>query len=127
MGNLNGAPFVTSSASSGSNLPSAQANYRITNNWSVYGQFGKGDEIPPTSDFDVTGGGQEAAGFPGPQLATAYQGGTVLKTNRFTMDADFYRVKFQNNYNQYIDNNVGSADFGLQLYYLGPELLHTGI
>ncbi len=126
VGNLNGAPFVTSSASSGSNLPSAQANYRITNNWSVYGQFGKGDEIPPTSDFDVTGGGTEVAGFPGPQLATAYQGGTVLKTNRFTMDADFYRVKFQNNYNQYIDNNVGSADFGLQLYYLGPDSYTQG-
>jgi iron complex outermembrane receptor protein len=126
VGNLNGAPFVSSSAGSGSNLPSAQANYRLTPHWSVYGQFGKGDQIPPTSDFDVTGGGQQVAGFPGPQLATAYQGGTVLKLNRFTMDADFYRVKFQNNYNQFIDNNVGSADFGLKLYYLGPDSFTQG-
>jgi iron complex outermembrane receptor protein len=70
VGDLGGAPFVTTSAGSGSNLPSAQANYRLTNYWSVYGQFGKGDEIPPTSDFDVTGGGLKVAGFPGPQLAT---------------------------------------------------------
>ncbi len=126
VGNLGGAPFITSSAGSGVNLPSAQANYRLTNYWSVYGQFGKGDEIPPTSDFDVTGGGQKVAGFPGPQLATTYQGGTVLKLNRFTFDADFFRVKFQNNYNQDIDNNVGSPNFGLQVYYLGPDAFTQG-
>ena len=126
VGNLGGATSITSSAGSGSNLPSAQANYRLTPNWSVYGQFGKGDEIPPTSDFDVTGGGQKVAGFPGPQLATTYQGGTVLKLNRFTFDADFFRVKFQNNYSQDIDNNVGSPNFGLQVYFLGPDSFTQG-
>jgi iron complex outermembrane receptor protein len=126
VGNLGGAPFITSSSASGANLPSAQANYHLTNNWSVYGQFGKGDMIPPTSDFDVTGGGQKVAGFPTPQLATTYQGGTVVKTSRLTVDADFFRVKFQNNYNQDIDNQVGTPDFGLQVYFLGPDSYTQG-
>ena len=97
VGNLNGAPFTTSSGGFGSNLPSASANYHLTN-WSVYGQFGKGDEIPPTSVFDVTGGGQEVSQMPSPQTTTSYQGGTVVKLSRFTFDADYYAVKFQNNY-----------------------------
>jgi iron complex outermembrane recepter protein len=126
VGNLGGAPFITSSSASGANLPSAQANYHLTNNWSVYGQFGKGDMIPPTSDFDVTGGGQKVTGFPTPQLATTYQGGTVVKTSRLTVDADYYHVKFQNNYNQDIDNQVGTPDFGLQVYFLGPDSYTQG-
>ncbi|HEY6848001.1 MAG TPA: TonB-dependent receptor [Terracidiphilus sp.] len=126
VGNLGGAPFVTSGSASGANLPSAQANYHLTSNWSVYGQFGKGDMIPPTADFDVTGGGQKVAGFPTPQLATTYQGGTVVKTSRLTVDADFFRVKFQNNYNQDIDNQVGTPNFGLQVYSLGPDSYTQG-
>jgi iron complex outermembrane recepter protein len=126
VGNLGGAPFTTSSSASGANLPSAQANYHLTNSWSVYGQFGKGDMIPPTSDFDVTGGGQKVSGFPTPQLATTYQGGTVVKLSRLTVDADFFHVKFQNNYNQDIDNHVGTPDFGLQVYFLGPDSYTQG-
>ncbi len=126
VGSLNGAPYITSSAGSGSNLPSAQANYRLTNNWSVYGQFGKGDEIPPTSDFDVTGGGQKTTGFPTPQETTVYQGGTVLKLNRFTMDADVFRMKFQNNYNEVPETNPSSPDYGLNVYYLGPDSVTLG-
>ena len=125
VGNLNGAPYTTSSGGFGSNLPSASANYHLTNYWSVYGQFGKGDEIPPTSVFDVTGGGQEVSGLPSPQLTTAYQGGTVVKLNRFTFDADYYAVKFQNNY---IPFAAGANSQGYQLneYYLGPDSITQG-
>ena len=120
------APYVSSSSGSGANLPSAQANYHLTNYWSVYGQFGQGDQIPPTSDFDVSGGGKAVNGFPTPQLATTYQGGTVLKLNRFTMDADFYHVKFQNNYISYVDNQIGTPNYGLNVYYLGPDSFTQG-
>lgn len=126
VGNLNGAPSVTSSGSSGANLPSAQANYRLTSHWSVYGQYGKGDEIPPTSVFDVTGGGQEVAKTPTPQLTNTYQGGTVLKLNRLTMDADFYHVKFQNNYISFAVADPNHPGYDLNEYYLGPDSYTQG-
>jgi len=126
VGNLNGAPYVTSSGGFGSNLPSAAANYRLTNNWSIYGQFGKGDEIPPTSIFDVTGGGKEIAKLPSPQTTSAYQGGTVLKLNRLTFDADYYAVKFQNNYIQNVVTNPNNPAFGLNEYFLGPDSITQG-
>jgi iron complex outermembrane recepter protein len=126
VGNLNGAPFITSSGGFGSPLPSASANYRITKYWSVYGQFGKGDEIPPTSIFDVAGGGQEVGTLPKPQLTSAYQGGTVLKLNRVTFDADYYAVKFQNNYISNAVVNPNNPAYNLNEYYLGPDSLTQG-
>ena len=126
VGNLNGAPSITSSGSFGTNLPSAAANYHVTGNWSVYGQFSQGDEIPPTSVFDVTGGGQEVSKLPSPQKTSAYQGGTVLKLNRLTFDADYYAVKFQNNYIQFVVTNPADPAFGLNEYYLGPDSLTQG-
>jgi iron complex outermembrane recepter protein len=122
----NNAPFTTSSSGFGSNLPSASANYHLTDHWSIYGQFGKGDEIPPTSDFDVTGGGKEISKLPSPQLTSAYQGGTVLKLNRFTMDADYYAVKFQNNYISFAVANPANPAYNLNEYYLGPDSLTQG-
>jgi iron complex outermembrane receptor protein len=126
VGNLGGAPYISSSGGFGANLPSASANYRLTNNWSVYGQFGKGDEIPPTSVFDVTGGGQEVSKLPSPQMTSAYQGGTVLKFNRLTLDADYYAVKFQNNYISFAVANPNNPAFNLNEYYLGPDSLTQG-
>lgn len=126
VGNLNGAPYITSSGGFGSNLPSASANYRLTDYWSVYGQFGKGDEIPPTSIFDVAGGGQEVSKLPSPQLTTAYQAGTVVKRNRFTFDADYYVVKFQNNYIPNAVANPNNPAYDLNEYYLGPDSITQG-
>ena len=126
VGNLGGAPFITSSGGFGANLPSASANYRLTNYWSVYGQFGKGDSIPPTSVFDVAGGGQEVSKLPSPQKTSAYQGGTVLKLNRLTLDADYYAVKFQNNYISFAVANPNNPAYQLNEYYLGPDSLTQG-
>jgi iron complex outermembrane receptor protein len=126
VGNLNGAPYITSSGGFGSNLPSVAANYRLTNYWSVYGQFGKGDEIPPTSIFDVTGGGKEISKLPSPQTTSSYQGGTVVKLNRLTFDADYYVVKFQNNYISNVVSNPNNPAFGLNEYYLGPDSITQG-
>ena len=126
VGNLGGAPSINSSGGFGANLPSASANYRLTNYWSVYGQFGKGDAIPPTSVFDVTGGGQEVSKLPSPQMTSAYQGGTVLKLNRFTLDADYYVVKFQNNYVSFAVANPSNPAYDLNEYYLGPDSLTQG-
>ena len=126
VGNLNGAPFTTSSGSSGVNLPSASANFRLASNWSVYGQYGKGDEIPPTSVFDVTGGGQEVSKIPTPQLTNTYQFGTVVKLNRLTLDADYFHVKFQNNYIPFQVANPNNPGFDLNEYFLGPDSFTQG-
>jgi iron complex outermembrane recepter protein len=126
VGNLGGAPFTASSGGFGANLPLAAANYRLTSFWSVYGQFGKGDEIPPTSVFDVSGGGKEISKLPSPQTTTSYQGGTVVKLSRITFDADYYAVKFQNNYISLAVANPNNPAYDLNEYYLGPDSITQG-
>lgn len=127
VGNLGGAASVTSSGGFGSNLPSAEANFRVLNNWSVYGQFGKGAEIPPSSTFDVAGGGAEVSVLPKPTETTTWQGGTVLKMNRVTFDGDYYHIKFQGNYISAPEGtNPSNPLYDLEEYYLGPDSITHG-
>jgi len=126
VGSLGGAASVSSSGGFGSSLPSASANYHLTNSWSAYGQFGKGAEIPPSSTFDVAGGGAEVSALPKPTETTTYQGGTILKLKRLTFDADVFRVKFQNNYVALAVANPNSSTYDLNEYYLGPDSVTKG-
>jgi len=96
VGGLNGAPYVTNDANYNSWLPSFEANYRIHPNWSAYVQYGMGSEIPPSSVFDVTAASVTV--LPKPQIASTYQGGSVLKLNHLSVDADYYYIHFQNSY-----------------------------
>jgi len=96
VGGLNGAPFVTNDANYNSWLPSFEANYRIDPNWSAYVQYGMGSEIPPSSVFDVTAASVTV--LPKPQIASTYQGGSVLKLNHLSLDADYYYIHFENSY-----------------------------
>jgi len=103
VGGLNGAPFVTNDANYNSWLPSFEANYRVKPIWSAYVQYGMGSVIPPSSVFDVnqTASAGKAAGvtvLPKPQIASTYQGGSVLKLNHFSLDADYYYIHFENSY-----------------------------
>ena len=107
VGSLNGAPFVRNTGSYNSYLPSVDANYRIKENWSVYGQFSTGSVIPPSSVFDVTGG--KVTTLPKPTGAKSYQTGTVLKLRRATLNGDFYYINFQNVYTSSPDPNNTSA------------------
>jgi iron complex outermembrane receptor protein len=84
-------------------LPSFDANYRVLNNWSVYGQFGKGTKIPPSAVFDVTGANVLTA--PKPTGVSTYQGGTVVKFKQVTLNADAYYIKYQNPYTSIPDTN----------------------
>lgn len=97
-------------------LPSVEANYRIDSNWSVYGQYGRASIIPFSAVFDVAGA--EVAQTPPPTIATTYQGGTVLKLNRLSMDADAFHIHF---INQYAANtpSVG-PNAGFTFYYATP-------
>jgi len=100
---VGGAGFVTHGIGYNTWLPSAAARYRVLRNWSVYAQFGEGNTIPPTSVFDVPGALVEKA--PKPTIARTYQTGSVLKFNRWTFDANFYYIHFQNPYAAVNDPN----------------------
>jgi iron complex outermembrane recepter protein len=118
VGSLNGLPFITHDAGYNNWLPSVEANFRLRNNWSAYGQYGRGSIVPFSSIFDVSGA--QVAVTPPPTVATTYQGGTVLKLNRFSMDADGYHIHFVNQYSSYTNSQMGSPDFGLTYYYATP-------
>jgi iron complex outermembrane receptor protein len=99
-------------------LPSVAANYRIKSNWSAYAQYGRGSEIPPSSVFDVTGA--LVAVTPKPTIASTYQGGTVVKLNHLSFDADVYHIHFDNAYSSYKVTDSTKSDFGDSYYYSTP-------
>jgi iron complex outermembrane receptor protein len=106
---LGGVNFVTHHIDYNSVLPTLTARYRLKQNWSVYGQFAEGSIIPPSNVFDVPNG--QVLTPPKPTIAKTYQAGTVLKFNRWTLDADAYYVHFQNGYDSYIDPASNEAVF----------------
>jgi iron complex outermembrane receptor protein len=111
------APYVTNDANYNSWLPSLEANYRIKPNWSAYVQYGMGSQIPPSSVFDVTGA--SVVTVPKPQTASTYQGGTVVKLNRVSFEADYYYIHFENSY-------VAAPVSNSFTYYTTPPSNTTG-
>ena len=107
VGNLGGALFVIHSAAYSSYLPSFDVNYRLMNNWSVYGQFATGTKVPPSSVFDVKNG--TVSILPKPTNARTYQGGTVLKLKRLSLNGDVYYIHFQNAYSASPDPSIPTA------------------
>jgi iron complex outermembrane receptor protein len=100
-------------------LPSFEANYRLLTNWSIYGQYGRGSEIPPSSVFDVTGA--LVATTPKPTTASTIQGGTVLKMDRVLFDADAYHITYDSAYSSYKVTDSTKPDFGDSYYYATPN------
>ncbi len=106
---IGGAQFVTHGINWNNWLPTLTARYRVWKQWSLYGQFAEGSVIPPSNVFDVTGGNVNTPLKP--TLAKTYQGGSVLKLNRFTLDMDAYYVHFQNGYDMYTDPTTNEPVF----------------
>jgi iron complex outermembrane recepter protein len=104
-------------------LPSVEANYRVTSNASIYGQYGRGSIAPFSSVFDTQGA--ETAVTPPPTIANTYQGGTVVKLPRFVFDADAYYIHFMNSYSTYTDTTGGNStvnpDYGMTYFYATPN------
>jgi len=98
-------------------LPSFEANYRVNNLWSVYGQYGRGSIAPFSSVFDATGA--QVSVTPPPTIDDTYQGGTVVKLNRFAFDADAYHIHFTNTYSSYTPSS--GPDKGFTYYYANPD------
>ncbi len=100
---VGGAASVNHTAGYNSYMPSADANFRLKSNWSVYGQYGTGTVIPPSGVFDVTGA--NVAILPKPTGVYTFQGGTVYKMKQLTLNADVYYTHFQNAYSSINDPN----------------------
>src|SRR5262249_44708436 len=109
VGNLGGQPFVQHAASYNAPLPSLDAHYLVQSNWSLYGQYGKGQNIPPTSIFDVKGA--QVATLPEPTKTDTYQFGSVWKSNKATLDVDVFRIKYDNDYSSSTDAATGDTNY----------------
>lgn len=98
--------FRSSYGTYNSNLPSGDANYRIKQNWSVYGQVATGSVIPPSSVFDQAG---TVTALPQPTTALTFQTGTVVKLKRVSLTGAYYHVHFGNTYSSLADPQVQSG------------------
>jgi iron complex outermembrane receptor protein len=109
-------------------LPSLDLNYRILPTWAVYAQGATGSIVPPSNVYDYKHTPSAAVPTPGlltppkQQRSTTYQAGSVLKLQRFTLDADAYRVRFQNSYSSVIDPTTTET-----VNFLQPSSVTQGI
>jgi iron complex outermembrane receptor protein len=109
-------------------LPSIDFNYRLQPDWSVYAQVSTGSIVPPSSVYDYSHTVTKLVPKPGlltppkQQKSTTYQAGSVYKGNRLTLDADAYRVRFQNSYSSLIDPTTSET-----VNYLQPSSITEGL
>jgi iron complex outermembrane receptor protein len=123
----NPASFISNGGSYFATLPSVTANYRLQNNWSVYGQFAEGSIVPPSSVFDfnqgTTGSATPVKTLPNQQKNTTYQTGTVLKLKNVTFDADYYHIHFDNGYSSV----TPQGDGGEPVFFATPPSVTQGV
>lgn len=115
--------YVTHATGYNDWLPSVEANFRLRTNWSLYGQYGRGSIIPFSSVFDVSGA--QVAVTPPPTVASTYQGGSVLKLNRVSLDGDVYHIHFVNQYSSFTPSSGPNA--GFTYYYATPPSDTNGV
>jgi iron complex outermembrane receptor protein len=92
----------------------------LRRNWSVYGQAARGQNIPPTSVFDVKSAA--VAVLPNPTMTTTYQVGSVWKAGRATIDVDTYNINFENDYSSTPDPVTGEP-----VYFLNGTSVTKGV
>jgi iron complex outermembrane receptor protein len=115
VGSLGGAPSLANSITYTDTLPSIDVHYKIQPNWTVYGQYALGDQIPSTSVFDVKNA--QVSPPPQPTKATTVQVGTVWNSDNLTLAADFYHTKLDGSYTPLspdANGNVGYVLSGTQ-------------
>src|SRR5262245_26418117 len=120
VGNLNGAPSVNHVADYHSWLPSIDAHALLQPYWSMYAQVGRGQNIPPTSVFDVKNA--QVGTLPKPILTDTYQVGSVWKARRATLDVDFYHIRYESDYSSTFDNVTGDT-----VYFLNGASITKGV
>ena len=115
VGSIGGAPSLANSITYTDTLPSIDVHYKIQPNWSLYGQYALGDQIPSTSVFDVKNA--MVSPPPSPTKATTAQVGTVWNSGNLTLAADFYQTKLDGSYTALspdANGNVGYVLSGTQ-------------
>jgi iron complex outermembrane recepter protein len=119
----NPANFISNGGNYYSTLPSIDANYRIRSNWSAYAQLSTGSIVPPSSTFDFNQGtsGVSVGVLPKQQHNTTWQGGTVLKLKRVTLDLDAFHIRFQSGYSSVTDPTTGEP-----VNYAQPSSISKG-
>ncbi|WP_348265322.1 TonB-dependent receptor [Telmatobacter sp. DSM 110680] len=129
LGQTTGCPTtVTDTGTFKAWLPSLDFNYRIHPNFSIYAQAATGSIVPPSNVYDFNHTPSAAVPTPGlltppkQQKSTTYQIGTVMKLQRFTLDADAYRVRFQNSYSSVIDPTTSET-----VNFLQPSSVTQGV
>ena len=120
VGSLGGAASVNHVAAYDSWLPSLDAHLLVQPYWSMYAQAGRGQNIPPTSVFDVKNA--QVGTLPKPILADTVQFGSVWKSRRATLDVDVYHIDFQSDYSSTFDAVTGDT-----LYFLNGESVTEGV
>ncbi len=98
-----GATSIDHSVDYNDTLPSLDVRYKLSPNWSVYGQYAMGDQIPSTGVFDVTNA--NVAVPPKPTKAATTQFGTVYNTPDYTLSADVYYSELDGTYTSSTDSN----------------------
>jgi iron complex outermembrane receptor protein len=106
-----GAPSLGNSVTYHDLLPSLDAHYLLSPNWSAYAQFAAGDEIPSTSVFDVKNA--QVSPNPKPTKAKTVQVGTVWSTPRMTLSADVYHTKLDGAYTPTAPDAAGNIGYVL--------------
>ncbi|NIJ08510.1 iron complex outermembrane receptor protein [Sphingomonas vulcanisoli] len=103
-------------------LPFLTANYAISSQMSVYGQFAKGMSVPILGDLYVNNPSLSSIQ---PQTSTNYQTGFVYHGERLSFDADVYYIKINNKIQQEtVIDNTGASQTA---FFNAGRVLYKGI
>ena len=118
--------FISNHGSFYATRPSLDANDRLRSNWSAYFQGSTGSIGPPSSVFDFSQGTTGLAipveTLPKQQHNTTYQGGTVFKLKRVTLDLDAFHIRFQSGFSSQTDPTSGEP-----VFYAQPSSISKGV
>ncbi|HZT76284.1 MAG TPA: TonB-dependent receptor [Vicinamibacterales bacterium] len=120
VGSLSGQPYVDHGATYHDTLPSVNVHWLPQSFWSLYAQYARGDNIPPTSVYDVKGAQVSVA--PKPITADTVQVGSVWKSRRATLDANYYHIHFDSDYSSTLDPVTGDT-----VYFLNGAAVTQGV
>ena len=104
-----GAPSLSNSITYTDLMPSIDFHYKVQPNWTVYGQYALGDQIPSTNVFDVKNAMVSPA--PSPTKATTIQLGTVWNSGDLTLAADIYQTKLEGSYTALSPDSAGNVAY----------------
>ena len=97
------------------NLPFLQANWLLTPQLSIYGEYARGFLIPPLSALYVANPSYSNVV---PERSTNYQAGFVFHGSQLSIDADVYSIDFKNKFQSFaspipgvgtVFTNIGGA------------------